>query len=249
MNILILSPHADDAAFSCADHIIRWRKQSHEITVCTVFSKSVSGKISKDVQGFLNRSGYPDVRAFQQARIKEDRNALSYLDAHYLSPGLTDGAFRSKFNRLFYPTFDALFSGRLTPMDRETCGQLTRFLKRIQKQFDLILAPVGIGNHADHLITNQCAIDGIPSNKLDFYMDAPYYFETQNWTFRYCRAVVISGKSIAWTSRNKIAVLNYYASQTPLIIRNHRHVFFNEQTMFYPEIILRGPLHGIRRHV
>jgi len=238
MKILILSPHADDAAFSCGDHIIQWRKQLINITVCTVFSKFWTTKISKDVRWYLNNSGFSDVRSFEKARNKEDESALKYLNVDYLSPNLTDGAFRTKNKQLIYQTFDELFSGKIADNDNITINKISYFLLSIKKNFDFIIAPLGIGNHADHLITSLCARKNVSTHKLGFYIDVPYYFKINNWNHLYLNTFFAHRKSTRWTTKQKISSLDYYPSQKPLIIRNNRKFFFSEKMVFFPEIIL-----------
>ena len=42
--------------FSCGDHIIRWKEQGIDVTVCTVFSNFKTKKVSKDVRSYVDKS-------------------------------------------------------------------------------------------------------------------------------------------------------------------------------------------------
>ncbi len=238
MKILILSPHADDAAFSCGDHIIQWRKQGITVVVCTVFSRFKTSIISKDVKSYLNNSGFSDVLTFEKARSREDARSLKYFKTSFISPNLIDGAFRTYKKALIYQNFDELFSGKISESDEITVKKLNYFIRSKEKKFDLIIAPIGIGNHADHLITSLSARNCVNKEKIGFYIDTPYFLNYKNWNFDYLKHLFKYKLSIKWTSNEKLIGLNYYASQIALIVKNNRSFFFNEMQIYFPETIL-----------
>ncbi len=238
MNILVLSPHADDAILSCGDHIMKWIKKSTDITVCTIFTNFKTPVISKDAKLFLNHSGFTNINLFKKARDAEDKNALRYMGVNYTSPHLTDGAFRVIKNKLVYESFDKLLSGKISRLDKVTIKKLSYFLQVTKTNYDLIIAPLGIGNHADHLITSFCAKQSISFNKLGFYIDVPYYFDLHSWSIRHIKTFLRYRKSFRWTTKLKLKVLDFYSSQERLLISASRNILFNERLIFYPEIIL-----------
>lgn len=238
MNILVLSPHADDAVFSCADHINYWIKRAHRVSVCTVFTKFSSGKVSLDAKKYVLNSGYSDILLFEKARNEEDIQALNYLGVKYLTPNLFDGAFRIFNDQLVYKSFNKLFSGITPTVDGITIDRLCHFLEVIHDDYDLVVAPLGIGNHADHLITSLCSKICVPHDRLAYYLDVPYYFDFYQWNASYLKSCIVHKPSFKWTTSFKRRCVAFYISQKSLIIRNNKKVYFNEHLMYFPEVVL-----------
>lgn len=237
MKILILSPHSDDAVFSCFDHIRSWIRSGHDVTVCTIFSKFTPSNPIQDIRAYMKESGFTDPRLFEKARQDEDRNALRYLGAQLITLDLVDGAFYKKKGKSIYPTFKKLFSGRIVA-DDDRIVLLKNYLKKVRRSYDLIVSPIGIGSQADHVITWQCAQNTIAYKKLGYYYDVPYYFFGRNWARRFLTALVKRKLSIRWITQDKIKCMYYYHSQIRLIIRNNRTIFFREDLLFFPELVI-----------
>lgn len=237
MKVLILSPHADDAVFSCCDHITQWIKKSHKVTVCTIFSRFTTTKISKDVKWYLNNSGYEGTIEFENARLNEDVNALSFIKANYISPDLVDGAFREENNQLNYKSFNELFSGLVSKSDSNLRKKLEKYFHSINNQYDLVISPIGIGNHADHLVTSMCAEKVFKTNKLAYYLDVPYYFFMKNWNKKIIHKIRKRTLSTKWSSNCKLEAMRLYQSQFKLIVKNNTTPFFNKYLVKFPEIL------------
>ena len=237
MKILVLSPHADDAVFSCFDHIRDWRKSGHTVDVCTVFSKFTPSKLSDDVRGYMANSGYTSVQLFEKARQHEDRRALNYLGVHFLTPRFIDGAFYEHGGKNVYPSFGELFSGRIAENDARVLS-LAEYLDKICPRYDTVVSPIGIGSQADHVITALCAKNYVKKNALWYYYDVPYYFFPHNWKRKYIHTLFKMRMSLKWITKDKIRCMNMYESQTNLIIRNNRRFFFREKRTVFPEIIV-----------
>jgi LmbE family N-acetylglucosaminyl deacetylase len=236
--LLILSPHPDDVAFSCADHVKKWQTRNVDVTVCTVFTKFKTPKLSRDAKKYLTDSQCPNPLFFEKIRKKEDKDALSFLKTSSIDANLTDGLFRTYHHQAIYNSFGKLFSGKINKHDRFTFNKLSSYLKRAEKKYDFIIAPIGIGNHIDHLLTNICAKQVISPNKLLFYYDVPYYFNLKLWEIYHLKQFLLSKKTMIFTSQEKIKCLSLYPSQLPLIIHNHQNFFFNQKLQYYPEIII-----------
>lgn len=237
MKILVLSPHADDAVFSCFDHIRGWLRVGHTVDVCTIFSKFTPSVLESDVRGYMANSGYTDARLFEKARQTEDKNALEYLGVKYITPGFIDGAFQAYNGKAVYPTFGKLFSGRIAKTDRRVQA-LATYIHAIRSKYDRIVSPIGIGSQADHVITSMCAEKYIERSKVSYYYDTPYYFFTRNWKRKYINALWRMRVTVRWITHEKIHGMNLYGSQIGLIVRNNRRVFFRQGRMVFPEIVV-----------
>lgn len=238
MKILVLSPHADDAVFSCHDHMRHWVNQGHTVTVCTIFSKFNPTTLNPDAERYMKHSGFTSTTAFEEARKKEDRAALGTLGIHLLCADFVDGAFRLYGGRLNYPSFGKLFSGLLSAQDDELTRQVISYMHTLGMRFDRVLAPIGMGSHADHLLTALCAKQAVPKNKLHFYYDAPYFFDLQYWKKRYVFPLLTFRISVRWTTHAKISAMYRYRSQIHLILRANRTFFFREGFIYFPEIVV-----------
>ena len=237
MKILVLSPHADDAVFSCFDHIKGLIRSGHYVSVCTIFSKFTPSSLGDDVRGYMANSGFTDTHLFEKARQQEDKKALQYLGVKFMTPRLIDGAFQVYRGKSVYPTFGELFSGRIAKNDIRVLV-LADYLRKVSISFDRVISPIGIGSQADHVITEYCAKKYIEWGKLSYYYDVPYYFFLRNWKRKYIHALLRMRISLRWITQEKIHCMKYYRSQIGLIIRNNRRLFFRESRVFFPEIVV-----------
>lgn len=237
MKILVLSPHSDDAVFSCFDHMNGWLRSGHAVHVCTIFSKFTPTILGDDVYRYVMNSGFADVRQFEKARQQEDKMALRYLGAKYITPGLIDGAFKLQNRRGVYPSFNEVFSGRIAKNDNRV-QELAHYLKKISVSYDRVISPVGIGFQVDHVITAQVARKVIAPDKLSYFYDVPYYFFLRNWKRRYIYPLMQNRVSLRWITPEKIQCMKLYRSQLGLIIHNNQRVFFREGRLLFPEIVV-----------
>jgi LmbE family N-acetylglucosaminyl deacetylase len=79
-DIVVLSPHLDDAVLSLGQHIIKWKNEGKKIRIVTVFTKFGGGKnlpeYSKD---YLIKSGFNSTKKFEKTRILENVKAMEKL--------------------------------------------------------------------------------------------------------------------------------------------------------------------------
>lgn len=237
VKLLVLSPHADDAVFSAFDHMMYWAKNRYDITICTIFSTFASNILSRDAETYMKLSGCMNVFELQRLRMKEDAEALAYMHVKYISPNLTDGLFRSNNQTAFYTNYSDLFGDIISKFDTKTRKILSTYLQQIERRYDYIVTPLGIGNHVDHRLTTLCSSSVIDAAKLLYYCDMPYAFHIRNWKKQLSEKIDNHKVSIKFTSTRKKICMEYYRSQKSLLIRNERVFFFSNRFMFFPEII------------
>ena len=166
---LFLSPHLDDAAFSCGGTLLRladdpdWR-----VVLCTVFAASVP-----DPQGFALRcqtdKGIPagvDYMALRRAEDEACAASARVDDARRWS-------YREAPHRGYGSPAD-LFAGI---HDGDNVWQaLGDDLAALDDEVrpDLVFAPQGLGNHVDHLQTIRAALAAWPVERMMWYRDTPY---------------------------------------------------------------------------
>ena len=168
-----LSPHLDDAVFSCGGLIAQQAAAGDRITVLTVCAGDPpDGPLSDLAQGLhmlWQTEGSPVA-----ARREEDLAACQRLGASTLHIPLPDAIYRfGSPSEPFYPTFTEIF-GPLHPKEEGLLDELAQILASQIPADAAIYAPMAIGEHVDHRLTRMAAERlGRP---LRYYRDLPYAF-------------------------------------------------------------------------
>lgn len=141
---LFLSPHLDDAVFSCGGTLTLLARRGWRTVLLTAFTRSVP-----DPRGFALAcqldKGLPPEADYMHLRRKEDRRAADILGAgEVVHLDLAEAPHRG------YESAAALFAGVREedevwrPLAEELAGELERLGPR------LVFAPQGLGSHVDH---------------------------------------------------------------------------------------------------
>lgn len=160
---VVLSPHLDDAVFSCPGWIRKRADEGKRPLVVTLFSHTQHNS-SREVQ-----------RVYEQ-RQREDERAAQLIGATRRLAGFVDAPFRSGA----YRSFSGVVC-QAVEEESELVPKVRDFVRRILDDLrpDCVLAPLGIGQHIDHRITQRVVADLAPLYpKVDtaFYEDRPYAF-------------------------------------------------------------------------
>jgi len=156
---VVLSPHIDDVTFSLGAALLDNRFRN--MMLVTIFSVSNCTVNDNDI----------DVARVTQMRKNED-------DVFFNS-------IRAKIKRLYLDRFDAplrlnirdnfVFSIKPRKSDDREIEYLVAFLKDLVRDNTLLLAPLGIGEHIDHLIVQRAACLMMSAGcATAFYEDLPY---------------------------------------------------------------------------
>ncbi len=150
-----MSPHRDDAAFSCAISISALVGAQVHVTVADCFTISEYAP--------FNVAHRPDVTA---VRLAEDRAFSSVAGVSLYDLSLSDAPERLGISA------SAISTERpLVEIDREPMEAIALHIRQIENE--LIFVPLAIGDHIDHRIAQTAAIStGNP--RLAFYEDLPY---------------------------------------------------------------------------
>jgi LmbE family N-acetylglucosaminyl deacetylase len=192
--LVVLSPHLDDAVLSCGA-LMAYARQHVPVTVVTFFTTGTPPPYTLSARRCLRLAGMRDAEELYALRRAEDREVLTALGIEWRHAGLTEGLFRRKTprgtgdtrrpSRLLperdhvYPTYRAhLAAGRFSPHD----GGLLRTLADTVGALavadvsggagPLLLAPLAIGGHADHLLVRTAA--ELSRGRVGYYGDFPY---------------------------------------------------------------------------
>lgn len=154
--ILFISPHLDDAVFSCAVRILREVEAGSSVVVATVFSRG--------------RGPASTLREYA-ARRQEDRRALALLGAKPLWIGLLDAPSRNPF----YNSFSRIVLGT-APADVDHIQIVRTRIKGLLDDLkpEAVYLPLGVGTHIDHrLVFAAGAGLPVPCQRF-YYEDQPY---------------------------------------------------------------------------
>ena len=153
-DVVVLSPHLDDAVFSLGQHLIEWIEQGKKIKIINIFTKF--GNIEIDLEKY---------------RKEKDKKVMDYLKVKWENWNFTDGGFRLSDKKM-------LFGGKIIKEDDNLKKNIEKRLKKIKA--DLVLAPRGVGGHVDHILVREMARK-IMDSKIEYYIDLPYLWSNFGW--------------------------------------------------------------------
>lgn len=164
LSILFLSPHLDDAVFSCGATMARLRERGEEVTMLTLFCGNVARP-----EGFAldcqTSKGIAPETDYMALRRGEDREAAKILGVQALHWSFLEAPHRG------YNSPPELFAGARE--EDAVWRQLSARFAELSR-FDFVFCPQGLGNHVDHLQTIRAALAVFPLETLRFYRDTPY---------------------------------------------------------------------------
>ena len=168
---LALSPHLDDAAFSCGGTLAALSDRGWRVVIATVFTVSVP-----DPQGFalacqLDKGLGPEID-YMALRRAEDARAAAILGAEAIWLPLPEAPHRG------YDSARALFAA---PLDGDRIGdRLKPLMGELIERFApaLILAPQAIGGHVDHVAVVRALRRLQPPAPVLWWRDYPYHART-----------------------------------------------------------------------
>ena len=166
--ILVLSPHLDDAVFSCGGYLAMLDVPA---TVVTCFTRS-DARPTGFALACQRDKGLPDSVDYMALRRAEDLEAVRILGVAARHLDLPEAPHRG------YHSATDLFGG-IHDDDRTVTGELIRSIGRLVAKLrpQRILFPFGAGAHVDHLqvieAVNYLKVSDRQLNVLQ-YFDQPY---------------------------------------------------------------------------
>jgi len=168
---VFLSPHLDDATLS-AGGLIAALGSVAPVEVWTIFcGASFQGPYSELAQWLHESSGGSTGRRLSWQREREDRSACRRLGAQPKHFPWKDSPYRKTKDGDFMYNGDARTTWHSD--DNPMIESIAANLMRSFQDCDVVVAPLGIGNHVDHLITRRAAEIANPASLL-YYAEVPY---------------------------------------------------------------------------
>ena len=165
---LVLSPHLDDAAFSCGGLMALLADAGWHVCLATAFTRSMPNPAGFALACQTDKGLAPEID-YMAVRRAEDLVAADLLgvsDLRWLD--LPEAPHRG------YHAAPALF-GQALPADavwRDLAPMLAALVEELRPA--LVLAPQGLGEHVDHRQMIRAVLAAIPHAPLAFYRDTPY---------------------------------------------------------------------------
>lgn len=170
-NIVILSPHLDDAILSMGSLLIYLNSVGKNIQIINFFTRG--SKIKTAFTGrLLERAGVKDSKEYFLLREKEDEIIFKKLGNIYVKNlGFIDAAWRMKSNE--QPIYPQKATLSIDKNDDTLTVKIEATLKKIiDPSGTLVFAPLARGNHVDHQLVRNIAMKNFKN--VIFYTDFPY---------------------------------------------------------------------------
>lgn len=171
----IISPHLDDGVLSCGDYIKKLIDEGNVVTIISVFTGyPLSNQLSRAAKQYHANCFLSDDS--MEYRKKEDIQACNILGCQYIHLNYYECLYRKdKYGNNIYPDLNDIYH---LDDDSEILyfKQLIDEFSRLLDEFDCVLAPLGLGNHADHLLINKVikTIDKTKKCQILYYEEIPY---------------------------------------------------------------------------
>ncbi len=174
MRVLVLSPHRDDAAFSCGLTMLRLLRAGAAITVINICTVSSYAPFS-----LATKRSLEEVTALR--RTEDDvfvQTLREVSKARHEQVVLLDLEWQDLPIRWQVEDEEALAPAPLRPVE---VNQLTEQLEAFTAA-DLVFAPFALGGHLDHRLVRSAAEQAFPEASLYFYEDLPYGCYNPTWS-------------------------------------------------------------------
>ena len=166
-----LSPHLDDAVYSCGGLIDRQVRQGVSVTVVTICAGDPPPGLRSALALELEARWGSAAQAVEHRR-QEDLEACARLGAAAAHVGLPDAIYRlDEHDQPLYPDEGSLF-GPLLPADQPLSEQLRQAIDQVSPDGAKLYAPLAIGGHVDHQLVRRAA--EALDRPLWLYPDFPY---------------------------------------------------------------------------
>jgi LmbE family N-acetylglucosaminyl deacetylase len=173
MEWIYLSPHLDDAALSCGGLIWQQTHAGERVQVWTICAgEPPPGQLSMFAEVLHKRWGFTNERAVVERR-REDIRAMQVLGAEVQHLSIPDAVYRRhpKTDKVLYQAWEDVLNG-IAPGEEYLVDRLVIDLARLLPSEAVLVAPLTLGNHIDHLLTRVAAEQ--LHRPVSFYLDYPY---------------------------------------------------------------------------
>lgn len=172
MRVAILSPHRDDAAFSCGLTMLALLQAGAVVTVLNVFTRSdYAVDLATVDPALVPVDAISRARRVEDERFVADMRVAAGCAIHAM--GLQDADMLDAPLRLSVQT-ERVLESPLTAeqVHKEATSVLAEL--GVLDAYELVFAPLALGDHIDHRIVRNAAVLGTGLDRLCLYEDLPY---------------------------------------------------------------------------
>lgn len=223
-NIAIVAPHLDDGVLSCGELIHKHAELGNNVTVITVFTGYPNANELTPAAKLFHSMCFLSHDSMEY-RKKEDIAANDFLGSSHIHLDFYECLYRkdTNGNNIYTDLFD------IYHLEDDINGEYVSAIKTklfsIINQYDIILAPLGIGEHADHLLINKIMREFASCahfKEVLFYEEVPYLCDMYNEnTDIECPSMVPVFFEVSKTNfEKKIEAILFYRSQLNVLWKN-----------------------------
>jgi LmbE family N-acetylglucosaminyl deacetylase len=167
---IILSPHLDDGVLSCGG-LAHALAKKHRVAIWTFFSRAPRrGPYSHTAQWLHGISGGHEGENLARIRREEDAKACAAVGAEHRHLEWMDAVYRRRADGRFL--YRECRQNVLHPADSDLVREMLAFLAKEVQPSDIVVAPMAIGGHVDHVAVREAAFPS-PATLL-YYPEVPY---------------------------------------------------------------------------
>jgi len=177
MRWIYLSPHLDDAILSCGGLLAQQSKEGITVEIWNLMGgiPPIDAPLSDLASSVQADWGTDTAKETLIMRLSEDRLAAERIGAIPRYFDFLDCIYRHDIDGAPLYTEDIFAADKIVPLHTADDGLITQITSLLQKKLlddDILICPLGIGNHPDHLVVRQAA-ERI-NRPLRYYADIPY---------------------------------------------------------------------------
>ena len=168
--LTVLSPHRDDAVFSLYLSLQKWCQSGVRVSVVNFFT----------VSNYAPKVSVNQTEKISLIRKTEDHDVLSgiHKKIRIQDSDLLDAPLRLGIG------FESICRPETQALARSAEPEIAAYI-RSQASKDLLIAPLGLGGHVDHLAVYEAAIASVSRKQhIAFYEDLPYAIWTGDKVLR-----------------------------------------------------------------
>ena len=249
MNILVVSPHRDDAAFSLLLSIDHWMSVGHRVTLLNIFTQSLYAPYA-DAESMREHAQLADVSAL---RKKEDESFLASIPGIAMTDlNLEDAPIRLSCDSATVCDIEADPNDPAIP----AISKALPFQARASQPVHALVVPLALGHHVDHRVVRDTILPFTTHLPTAFYEDLPYamregvrvdltrFREDASSQFHEPLHPVLVRSARTYPATFKLKAVSLYASQIDLrvaeTIANFSHRYNGAERLWANELWLRN---------